>query len=195
MKFSRATRILHILIIIVVSLQLLSQTWMFVPTPDKLPQTQLAAWLFVIHLCVGIMGLCFVAVRLMTIMDDENDSKRLFPFFRKDNINAFFRELQSVPNWLKQGPPSPEQDSLIASSVHGLGLLLILGLGTTGVLFYMGLEPDGAMDSLTKFFRETHEFFATFLWIYIIGHVGMYVRHRMSGHQQVSEIFSFKNDK
>ena len=194
MKFSRATRILHLLIIIVVSLQLLSQSFMFVPSPDKLPQTQLEAWLFVVHLCVGIMGLCFVAVRLMSVMDDEVDSKRLYPFFHQEALSQFIGELKAIPNWFKQGPPARDQDSLIASSVHGLGLLLILGLGTTGILFYIGLEPNGAMDALTKFFRETHEFFALLLWIYILGHVGMYIHHRMQGHKQVSDIFSFKDD-
>ena len=191
MKFSRATKILHLLIMLIVIAQLTSQSLMFVPSPDKLPESEMEAWMFVIHLSMGIMGLCFILVFLMSVMDDEERSKRLFPWLHKAELQPLLSELKSIPQWFSKGVPAPDSGSRIASMVHGLGALLIFALGSTGIMFYMGLEPDGAMDAISKFFRESHEFFALILWFYLVGHVGMYIRHLSKRNIKVKEIFTF----
>lgn len=184
MKFSRGTKILHLIIIMTVTMQVLSQFWMFVPTPDKLPPVQWMAWLYVTHLVIGMLVLCFVGVRLVMILEDEEYAKRLYPWFDKLSFSRFVSEFKQKP---------AEEESRIASVVHGLGLMVLLGLGTTGVFFFLGLAPNGYMDASTAFLRSTHEVLAILLWFFLAGHIGMYIRHRLSGRKSIQNIFNFKD--
>ncbi len=193
MRFKRNTKIIHLFLAITVVLQLLSQIWMFVPSPDKQPESQLEAWLFVIHLIVGLLVFCFVAVRLLSVIEDEDESKKLYPWTNREYAAKLWLEIKTVR--FGQGALPAERDSSIAGTVHGLGLLLVLSLGLSGILFYMGLAPDGAMDMITTFFRSGHEFLAIFLWFFLIGHVGMFVHHSLKGKHNIREIFTFDADK
>ncbi len=191
MKFSRGTKIIHLIIVITVTLQILSQYWMFVPTPDKQPPVQWAAWLYVIHLCIGMVVLCFVAVRLMMIMEEEEYSKRLYPWFDKASFIKLWSQLRAVS--VTAGKESQvEEDNRIAAVVHGLGLLVLLALGVTGVLFFLGLAPNGYMDAMTAFLRSTHEVLAILLFLFLAGHIGMTIRHRINGNQAAQDMFTIE---
>lgn len=169
--------------------QLLSQYWMFVPSPEKQPESTWMAWLFIAHLLIGISALCFVAVRLMSTLENEDDQQQLFPWVAQKSFTHLLNDLSKIPQWFKQGPPAPEQKNKVATMVHGLGLLLIFALGSTGILFFIGIDSDGAMDVMTRFFRETHELLAILLWLYFFGHVLMFIIHLMQGHKQILGIF------
>ena len=172
-----------------VSSQLLSQYWMFVPSPEKQPESQWMAWLFICHLLIGISALCFVAVRLMSALENEEDQQQLFPWIAKKSFASLLNDLSEIPKWFKQGSPAPEQKNKVASTVHGFGLLLTLGLGLTGILFFIGIDSDGAMDVMTHFFRDSHELLAMLLWLYFFGHLLMFIIHLMQGHKQILDIF------
>ncbi|MDQ6962346.1 MAG: cytochrome b/b6 domain-containing protein [Mariprofundaceae bacterium] len=195
MPYKPATKILHWLIMLSVGTQLFSQYWMFVPAPDKEPQAEWMAWLFICHLLIGILALCFVSVRLMSVLENNEDQKQLFPWLSKKGLFLLINEIKKIPSWLNSGPPKPEQKNKVATTVHGLGLLLLFALGSTGILFFIGIDTDGAMNASTRFFRESHEIFAILLYLYLSGHIGMLMVHLSQGQKQILSIFSTKEEK
>jgi cytochrome b561 len=97
--------------------------------------------------------------------------------------------LKQIPGWFSGKLHENAEDSVLAGAIHGLGLLLILGMGLTGATMFFGMdEVTGEMNDFVHAMKELHEGLGSLVWVYLIGHVGMVVLHRLKGHDLLSRI-------
>lgn len=196
MIYDRITRILHAGIAIAVSLQLISEQMMRAPEPGKVPPNLVEALFFAVHEFIGFAILTLVVLRFVFLMDDkEGGWAKLFPWIETAGRLALFNEIrQDIPGWIKGKLKRPDDANCLARSVHGLGLLLALGLGLTGSMIYAGMEPDGGMSPPLRFIRECHGIMGTMMWVYLIGHVCMVFAHQLLGHRILQNMFRLGAD-
>jgi len=194
MRFSRTTRLLHLTIMLAVLIQLISGQLMKVPKPGEV--VHLIESMFLgLHEWNGFIALAIVAFYLMFLANDSDDWKRLFPWMSTSGCKGLWQETRSdIPGWLKGRLKRPAEARHIAGTVHGLGILLAIGLGSTGIMIFMGLESSGEMNEDIKLLRGLHTELGTLMWIYIFGHAGMSIIHQFKGHNVLKEMFSLKED-
>jgi cytochrome b561 len=63
--------------------------------------------------------------------------------------------------------------------VEGLGILLLTWMALTGLIFHFGAVYGVDKTSLMLLIRNIHNFFSFFVWVFVIGHGGMAVVHRI----------------
>jgi len=194
MRFSRTTRWLHLAITLAVFIQLISEQLMKVPKPGETVQTIEAIFLG-LHEWNGFIALAIVVFYLMYLANDSDDWKRLFPWMSTAGCKGLWQEIRfDIPGWLKGRLKRPAEAHHIAGTVHGLGTLLLIGLGSTGIMIFMGLESSGEMNAEIKLLRSLHASLGTLIWIYVFGHTGMAILHQLKGHNVFREMFSLKAD-
>ena len=192
MRFTRAIQSIHLAIVCLVSFQLFSEQMMEIPKPDK-PTDATQALFLLLHEWNGFIVLGLAVLFLMLRADKSQERHSLFPWLSAAGWKGIFREVCSdIPGWFKGKLKTPEESFHIASSVHGLGILLLLGLGATGIMVFMGLEPNGYMDKDTKLIKDLHSSMGELIWIFVLGHSAMALLHQMAGHRVFQSIFSSK---
>jgi len=194
MRFNRATRLLHLCIMLAVLIQLGSEQLMKVPKPGETVQPIEAIFLG-LHEWNGFIALAIVAFYLMYLSNNNDDWKRLFPWMSISGCKGLWQEIRSdIPGWLTGRLKNPGEAHYIAGTVHGLGILLLIGLGSTGIMIFMGLESSGGVNEDIKLLRALHANLGTLIWIYMFGHTGMAIIHQLKGHNVFGEMFSLKTD-
>lgn len=193
-EYDRYNRIIHWGVASTVSLQLLSEQLMRPLRPGQPAPDATESFFFIIHQYIGFAVLFFVGLRLISLLDEGgNERARLFPWTTSHGRMLLWHELRyEFPHWLKGKLKSPDEENVTAATVHGLGLCLALGLGLSGIILFIGTNPDGSMDSAVQFITECHKILGTLMWVFIVGHAGMGVAHQMAGHRALQRIFSLK---
>lgn len=191
--YDRLTRWLHAGFVLGVPLQLFSESFMKYPKlVDGVPRVRTAAEanFFEMHEFVGMTLLVIVVSHILWSASRAGGGLgRLFPYFRSGGMAALSAELKQVPGWFSGKLHATAEDSVLAGAVHGLGLLLILAMASTGATIFFGMdEVTGHMSSFVHDMKELHEGFGSLVWAYLIGHVGMVVLHRIKGHDLLSRI-------
>jgi len=194
MRFNRTVRSLHLYIMITVLIQLISEQLMQVPKPGETVSSIESIFLG-LHEWNGFIVLAIAAFYLMYLANDGDDWKRLFPWMSVSGCKGLWQEIRfDIPGWLKGLLKKPAEAHYIADMVHGLGILLIIGLGSTGIMIFMGLESSGETNRDIKLLRTLHANLGTLIWIYMFGHVGMTLIHQLKGHNVFREMFNLKAD-
>lgn len=194
MKPDRSIQIFHILLLLSVVAQLLTEQFMQVPEPNK-QFDEFAVFLFSIHQFIGFVVLMFAIAYLMTVSGNSEHKNRLFPWLEADGRSALLAEIKhETPGWFSGKLSHPDQAHSIAGTVHGLGLILVTLLGVTGSMVYMGISHNGSMSAATHAIKEAHEILGTILWLFIAGHLLMTAMHQVSGHKVLQKIFFKQND-
>lgn len=111
----------------------------------------------------------------------------LFPWFSRTRISEVVKETKEL---LQFHLPDPTINIALAGAMHGLGLLVATGMAGSGTVIFFNLSESGHMTSLGKIFAELHSGLATFMWIYLIGHVTTAALHKWQGHDGSKEIFT-----
>jgi len=177
-----------------VLIQLGSEQLMKVPKPGETVQPIEAIFLG-LHEWNGFIALAIVAFYLMYLSNNNDDWKRLFPLMSISGCKGLWQEIRSdIPGWLTGRLKNPGESHYIAGTVHGLGILLLIGLGSTGIMIFMGLESSGEANEDIKLLRALHANLGTLIWIYMFGHTGMAIIHQLKGHNVFGEMFSLKTD-
>ena len=194
MHYDKITRLLHWGFATLIPLQLLSEELMKRPKPGRIRE-DMQIFFFEMHEWIGMIALVLIIARIAWgFMGAEGGWARLFPYFTCQGLKGLKEEIcTEIPGWFKGKIATPEKESFVAGVVHGLGLLLVLGLGVTGATMLYGMEESGKMLGLVHDAKELHEMMGTLLWIYIFGHVGMAVVHQLLGHAMFKRIFSLKS--
>jgi len=144
---------------------------------------------FDLHEWVGMALLLVVALRFMMMLGHPEDVQRLFPFFSGERMKGVVSDLKEIPGWFSGKLKPPSDDDCLAGLVHGLGLLLGLGMGLTGTAIFVGMHPVyGTMDDSIRLLKELHELLGELLLYYVIGHVAMAVLHQLKGHRALQRI-------
>jgi len=146
------------------------------------------------HEWVGMTILVVVVARFCYgLISVESSWLRLYPYLSGSGRKLLAYELKhEVPNWFKGKLQTPSHERCMAGAVHGLGLLLVLAMGTTGAVMLYGMEASGKMLGWVHEAKELHEALGSMLWIYLLGHIGMTTLHMLLGHTMLRRIFSFK---
>ena len=193
MFYDKVTRILHWSFALLIPLQLLSESLMQRPKPERI-RDDMQILFFEMHEWVGMLALMFVLIHLIwNLINPESSWGRLYPYFSTESRSLLTDELKNkAPSWFKGQLATPNNKQYIAGAVHGLGLLLVLIMGVTGATMLYGMQDSGLMLGLTHDAKEVHEVLGGLVWLYIIGHVGMTILHMLSGHSMLKRMFSLR---
>lgn len=187
-NWSFKTRFLHIGLALTVTTQLAVSLLM--EPPDKEEASALARTAFEIHEAVGMTALLIVLTHWLWSLLGRADGglARLFPW-RGAALAEVTEDLRQVLRGrLPQGGPRGGLPGL----VHGLGLLAVTGMALSGAGMFFLFPESGKPEGVVELFEESHEFIATFVWIYWGGHVGLALLHRLSGHDTVGAMFNLR---
>jgi len=185
-------RVLHALFALMMVFQLVSEELMKRPKlVDGAPRVRSDEQIlfFDLHEWFGITLLIIVGLRLSLLLGNPDEVRKLFPFTSVEGIRGIIAELKEVPGWFAGKLRAPSDDDHIAGLVHGLGLLLGLAMGLTGVTMFIGMDPvNGTMDQFVHVMKEIHEVLGELLFYYVIGHVAMALVHQLKGHRPLQRI-------
>jgi len=194
-RFSRGVRVLHLSMTLGVLLQLVSEQLMEVPKPGETIQPMEALFL-TLHEWNGFVVLGIAFFYLMYLANDGDEWKRLFPWLGVDGCKGLWREIRTdIPGWIQGRLRPPTEAHYLAGTVHGMSILLMIGLGSTGILIFMGLESSGEMSEDIRLLRNLHANLGTLMWIYLFGHAGMGLLHQLKGHHVLEQMFSLGADR
>jgi len=189
MKYGRSTRILHTLIAVGISLELLSSLVMKTPRPGR-ALTPLQAFGYDAHAWIGMA--VFVVLVLHWIVFVTGHAHKgmghFFPWFSRARLNAVLNDARDL---LRLKVNDPEQNDSAAGAIEGLGLLVASILGATGVVLFFGIagNGNGAMSGAIRAVREFHEFWGPVMWTYLGIHAGAAMVHLGLGHRSVLSVF------
>ncbi len=191
MKYNKLTRWLHAGIALGVTVQLSLSLVMETPRPGR-PFGDLEAAAFESHEVIGLFVLGVLLLHWLFLLTGHArlGKEHLFPWFSRQRRNAVIEEIKQ--QWARRRLDDTQQISALAGATHGLGLLVTSIMAITGVIVYFGMAENGAMPPAVDFIKETHSFFATFMWIYLIGHAGIGMIHQWLGHHTVSDMFDLR---
>jgi cytochrome b561 len=186
------TRLLHILIAVLVISQV--TTSQFMVAPGKNREEDL---LFEIHEYTGIVTF-FLIFGLWVYTFSRARGTRpglLFPWFSRNTLSALAADARlHLRALMKFRLPDHQQNSPLASAVHGLGILLIVLMAGTGVTWFIGMQFGNMAQSWAKAAKEVHELFSNLVWAYLIGHAGIALINHFAGKQRLSEMWSVAKD-
>ncbi|MCB1873363.1 MAG: cytochrome b/b6 domain-containing protein [Gammaproteobacteria bacterium] len=195
MPYDRLTRWLHVGLGLGIPLQLLSEAFMkhkatIIEHGVPRARTAMETNFFAMHEAIGIALFFLIVLHILwSITRAGGGLGRLFPYFSTGGSTALIEELKQVPGWLSGKLHETAEESMLAGAVHGLGLLLVLGMGLTGITIFFGMdEASGNITGVTHDIAEVHEALGSLIWVYLIGHVSMVVLHRIKGHDLLSRI-------
>ncbi len=191
MKYDLMTRWLHAGIAGLVIIQIVCSEFMEPPSPGQtVPAVSLS--FFRIHETSGLTAMFVVALHWLWNLTGHVSGGwgHLFPWFSREQRDPFYSDLRAVPRWMHEGIPAQEDQTIsLAGAVHGLGLVVVTAMGATGTAVFLGMGPDGSMSGLVAAAREVHGFIANFLYVYLVGHVGMAIIHWWLGHGIIGRMF------
>lgn len=189
---NRLTRLFHAVIAVLVISQV--ATSQFMTTPGKNREEDL---LFEIHELTGIATF-FVIFGLWAYTFVRRRGTRtglLFPWFSGTARSALWidtkHHLQAIR---KFRVPEHVRNGALASAIHGLGILLIVLMATTGVTWFIGMQLGDVGKSWAGAAKEVHEIFSNLVWAYLIGHAGFALINQFAGKQPLSDMWSLKKD-
>ncbi|MDB5927283.1 MAG: hypothetical protein JWN13_6219 [Betaproteobacteria bacterium] len=166
--YSRPVRLLHALLAISITIQLVSSLVMGHPSPRR-PMTPNGAFYFHWHEWVGLAALAVLIVGwIYRVTRWKRESQaRLFPWLTRQGLRDLTQEIKSFVTlrWNR----IPDYGAL-AGTVHGAGLLLATAMAVTGGAIYLALGPQDAVTPQAEAIMNVHQSMAVFMWIYLCGH-------------------------
>ena len=174
------TRLLHIALLVSVLWQLIGSNWVEPPQSD-----QSGNWFYQVHQVMGLTTLALVLAFWLwaALRHRETPIGALFPWFSAIRMKSVAADVAAHWTQLRQWRlHHSEADSPLASGVHGLGLLTVLAMGSSGAWLYTMAVPDGLV-------LDFHKLMSNLMWAYVVGHAGIGVLHQLSGHKVLQSMF------
>ncbi|HXH64841.1 MAG TPA: cytochrome b/b6 domain-containing protein [Mariprofundaceae bacterium] len=196
MGYDRPTRWLHAGLALAIPLQLLSESFMRLPKLGRI-RTSTEAFFFTMHEWIGLAACAIVVLHILwsAFGTARGGFARLFPYMSAEGRKAIIKEIQEIPGWLSGKLHETAEESALAGTVHGLGLLLVLGMAITGTVVFFGMdELTGRMSPFVHAIAELHGDGGNLVWAYLIGHVGMVALHKIKGHNLLPRISPLARD-
>jgi len=193
LKHSIATRLVHMGLAIAVTLQLLTSLILVAPAPDATGNV----W-FEVHEYSGLSAMTFVLLfwLVVTARHVGTGWGMLFPWLSRARLAAVWADVKAHFAALRHlRLPIHDDRSPLASAVHGLGLLLITAMASSGTLYYFinaGNPDAGGLIGVAMFIHLT---LANLVWAYLIGHAGLAVLQHFLGTMRLSEMWSLRRAK
>jgi len=189
-KHGFLTRFIHAGLAIAVIVQLLTSLVLVPLSPTEAPNAY-----FYVHNYSGLTAFALIVLFWIVVMTRKSGTRPglLFPWFSGAGIRAFWQDLILHLRMLtKFRLPPMQEDSPFASAVHGLGLLLMLAMATSGTIYYFINSGNPDAGGLVGFVIFIHLSLANLVWAYLIGHSAMAVVHHYSQNLSLTEMWSFR---
>jgi len=187
---SKSTTLFHMAIAVLIVVQLASSEFMHKPKGR-----QPGNWLFEIHEYAGLTAFCLALLFFSSIFYRSIGTKPglLFPWFSCAHLRSLWQDTQNHSKaLLSMKVPAHTPSSPVICAFHGAGLLLVLGMGLTGSMWYLTTNFLTGANVLGHYAKETHEALSTFIWAYIIVHASFGVLNQLLGRQKLAEMWSYK---
>jgi cytochrome b561 len=177
---SNATRVLHVLLLLAVLHQVITSEITVRPLPGDTPST-----LFLLHEYIGMATLGLVcAFWLWSLMrHGETSLSKLFPWLSPHRIVAIVEDGVGQIEAIRRGDFPVESSGAFVSAVHGLGLLIVTAMATTGTILFFS---DGRV---FHYAMSLHRMIANLMWAYLIGHSGIAALHHLLGSDILRRMF------
>jgi cytochrome b561 len=192
MRHSLVTRVLHALVAVAISQQLLTSWIMRMPRPAS-ERSVIEILAFSAHQYLGLGSLLILIVFWLwtLIRRGEMEVGALLPWFSRRRCAALTADVAGhLRALLSFRIPAQTDQGALASAVHGLGLLTAMTMAVTGAAVYVGTSPDG---QLTPFFAtalEVHRVIANLMWAFLMGHAAMAIVHELKGRRLLTRMFA-----
>ena len=177
---SQMTRILHLVLLLAVLHQEISSKLISRPLPGDAPST-----LYRLHEYIGIASLGVVCLFWLwtLIRYGETSLGKLFPWFSPRAIQAILYDVLDEIDAIRRRNFSLESSGALASAVHGLGLLIVTAMATTGTVVFF------STGSVAHYAMSLHRVTANLMWAYLIGHAGIAAIHHLLGSDILRRMF------
>lgn len=133
-------------------------------------------WLFEIHQYSGLLALSLSLFFLLILLFRRRDTplSLMFPWLSTGRRQALSQDLKGQLQTLKSMRlPYYHAENPLASAVHGLGLLLIALMATTGGIYFLALDLGLSDSTWAGLDKDLHESLGGLVWAYLIGHSGI----------------------
>jgi cytochrome b561 len=182
------TRLLHGLMAVGIIGQLAFSQLMV--APDELEEaTNLQKFSLEGHEILGLVVVGVMVLHWLWLLLPNTDVSfaKLFPW----GPSGLKRVFADVAHIFKRGQlPEVGNDSGLAGFVHGLGFLIASVMAASGFALYLVMDfGDGAGSDSFEQYAEIHEVVATFMWIYLAGHVLAAAWHEYRGQRLIAGMF------
>lgn len=187
MKYGRPTRMLHALIAVGISLELLLSLVMKTPKPDRV-LTPLQSFGYEAHQMVGMAVLAVLFLHWVVFVTGHayKGVGHFFPWFSKVRMHAVLSDIREL---LKLKVGDPEQTDSFSGAVEGLGFIVGSILAASGAVLFFGIAENGVMNPAVHAVKEFHEFWGPVMWGYLGIHAGATMVHLWLGHRSILSIF------
>jgi cytochrome b561 len=192
-KHSIATRIVHAGLAITIMANLALSLVMQGPR-----RGQSGDWLYGIHQYVGLTALVFAFgfFSVLVVRNHGTHRAALFPWLSSDRLSALWADIKAhAAAAAKLRLPTYDDHSPLASAVHGLGLLLMAAMATTGAVYFLAPYLNVQASTVVGWDLDIHRLLANLVWAYLIGHAGLAVIHHYSQNLSVTEMWSLTLSK
>jgi cytochrome b561 len=189
LKYGRFTRILHTLIAIGITLELVSSLVLRTPRPGRV-LTPLQSFGYQAHETIGMAVLAVLILHWVVFVNGHAHKGigHFFPWFSRARRIAVLGEVRELLTF-KVG--DPEQNDSLAGAIEGLGLLVGSILAVSGAVLFFGIAENGVMSRPIHTVKEFHEFWGPVMWTYLCIHAGAAMLHPGLGHRSVLSIFKW----
>lgn len=184
--WSWPTRLLHLLIALAVTHQLVVSLIMVVPENNRPGDTY-----YEFHETVGLATFAIVLAYWLWLVFRRSDrgAGALFPWFSRAGWAAVIADVRVHLASLRQLRLPAIEEQPLASAVHGLGLLTATVMATTGVLAWSRVLAGSA----TELLWQVHVAISNLMWAYLIGHVSIALLHEISGERLLGRMFALRS--
>lgn len=192
-RYALTTRLWHASLATAIVLQLMTSLVMHGPGRDRAGD-----WLFEIHEYSGLVALVLALGFWLHVLRRRTgtSTRTLVPWFNAERRGAVRADIKT--HWIAlkaRRIPVYEDTAPLATAIHGLGLLLMLGMATTGTVFFVGLYFGIQKTGLFPLDLDVHKLLANLAWAYLVGHAGMAMLHHYWKHSSLSEMWAFRKDE
>ncbi len=180
-------RLLHLLFIVGACVQLFSSEFMKSPRPGRV-LTSWQAGNFTLHDWSGtvMLGLALLYVAVRVLRGNARGPLHFFPWARAADRATLKRELGAL---LRREPESPRRLFVTARAIQGFGLLLVVFMGSSGVLLGQAIGTGVPLSTTMRAVKEVHEAGGSVLWAYLALHVAVIVPMLLARRFAVLDIF------
>lgn len=184
------TRVIHISLALAVVVQL--ATSLFMSHDANGGRENL---LFEVHEYAGLTSLVIIAVFWLVVFFGKKGTPLglLFPWLSGPRRKALKASgARHFKAFKAKKVPSYEDEDAVASTIHGLGILIISVMTLTGLLYFIGGKMSATDGVIATVAISIHAPFSKLVWAYLIGHAGIAVLHALRRERPLSVMWSLK---
>ena len=189
-KFPLATRWAHVFLASAIIIQLLTSLVMEGPHRGRPGDV-----IFTVHEVSGIGALFFAFAFWCAVVARRRATPvaLLFPWFSANRIRDVIRDgMDQLAQIVRLQLPNYEEESPLASAVHGLGLVLMSVMAITGTIWFVNETWVHSTATLLRIDMWMHHLLANLVWAYLIGHALLALVHHVAGQSSLATMWSLK---